>query len=325
MKAFILAGGFATRLWPLTEHRAKPMLLVNGEPILAHILNQIPAETEVFLLTNSRFEPDFKTFLKTQNREVEIFCEDTHCDSEKLGALAAVATAIKHYNIEDNLLVLAGDNLLPELDLNELIPSDNTALLALKNVPDLESAKSFGVVEFADIEESKTGLRAIQTFIEKPEQPKSAAVSTGFMGIGKNLLPVLLEFSEKSPDALGAIITEFLHQNFKVSGLLVEGDWFDVGSYEAYLSAHKSLQSKDLLKGKSVEITHGTFEGKVYLGDGVRIENSVVIDSVIYPGVKLKNCHISQCVIDENCDFSGVDLSRKLVRQKTKVHSEEKI
>ena len=323
MKAFILAGGFATRLWPLTEQRAKPMLLVNGKPILAHILEQIPADVEVFLLTNSRFEPDFKTYLATQNRPVKIFCEDTHCDAEKLGALAAVATAIKQYEIEDDLLVLAGDNLLPALDLSKLKPSSNTVHLALKTVPDLESARSFGVVEFSGDLPEHGAIAPIKSFIEKPDTPKSTAVSTGFMGIGKNLLPTLLEFSETSPDALGAIITEFLTLEFKVYGLLVPGDWFDVGSYEAYLAAHKTLQTEPILKGTAVTVVNGTFEGKVYLGDNTIIENSVLIDTVVYPSVTLKNCHISQCVIDSNCDFEGVDLNRKLIRQGTTVHSEK--
>lgn len=324
MKAFILAGGFATRLWPLTEHRAKPMLLVDGKPILGHILAQIPETVEIFLLTNSRFESDFKTYLKTVNRHVEIFCEDTHCDAEKLGALAAVATAVKHYKIEDDLLVLAGDNLLPKLEVHLLKPQANTAHLALKTVTDFESARSFGVVEFASDYHKNRILNRVSTFVEKPDQPKSTVVSTGFMGIGKNLLPCLLAYAQTSPDALGAIITEFLAQKFEVLGTVVPGEWFDVGSYEAYLSAHMTLQKQALLKGINVHIYNGVFEGKVYLGDGVIIENSVIIDSVIYPNVTLKNCHISQCVIDKNGDYYGVDLSRKLVRQDTKVHSESK-
>ncbi len=319
MKAFILAGGFATRLWPLTEHRAKPMLLVDGKPILGHILDQIPEGVDIYLLTNSRFEPDFKTFLATQTRCVEIFCEDTYCDAEKLGALAAVATAIEYYNINDDLLVLAGDNLLPELDLKLLFPAPDTAHLALKSVPSLEDARSFGVVEFTDTKDLNT-LKMIKSFIEKPEQPTSTAVSTGFMGIAKDLLPVLIAYSKKSPDALGAIITQFLRQNFSVLGSLVKGDWFDVGSYEAYLEAHKTLQKRSLKMDDTAVVKNCTFEGKVYIGAGSVIKNSVLVDAIIYPNTKLEQCHISQCVIDSDCDFKGVDLSRKLVRQGTRVH-----
>ena len=321
MKAFILAGGFATRLWPLTEHRAKPMLLVDGQPILGHILNQIPPEVDIYLLTNSRFEADFRTYLNSEHRKVEIFCEDTHCDADKLGALAAVATAIEHYNIEDDLLVLAGDNLLPDLDLRLLFPAAGSAHLALKTVETLDEARSFGVVEFEDGSSTET-LKPVKSFVEKPETPNSTAVSTGFMGISKDLLPDLIAYSKKSPDALGAIITEFIAHKHPVAGLLVKGNWFDVGSYEAYLDAHKTLQTESVKIHKTALVENCTFEGKVYIGAKAQVKNSVLIDTVIYPRTKLENCHISQCVIDSDSDFKGVDLGRKLVRQGTIVYSE---
>ncbi len=319
MKAFILAGGFATRLWPLTENRAKPMLLVDKEPILFHILEQIPAEVEVYLLTNSQFEPDFKKFLATQNRNVHIFCEDTHCDAEKLGALAAVATAIEHYKIEDDLLLLAGDNLLPSLDMASLCPGKDEARLAVKEVPTLDEARSFGVVEF-ETTPHKT-LNRIKHFVEKPEQPPSTYVSTGFMGIGRELLPTLITFAKESPDALGAIITEILRLNYAVYGRIVEGDWFDVGSYEAYLSAHKTLQQESVYIAPTAQVENCTFEGKVFIGHNAEVKNSVLIDTVVYPETKILNSHISQSVIDSYCVFDGVDLSRKLIRQKTQVQA----
>jgi len=322
MKAFILAGGFATRLWPLTEKRAKPMLMIDGKPILQHILDQIPKEVETYLLTNSQFEASFKDYLAGQDRTIHIFCEDTHCDAEKLGALAAVATAIEHYEIEDDVLVLAGDNLLPALDINHLFPPSNEARLAVQRVPDLESARAFGVVEFKA--ETPERISKVSSFIEKPSQPKSKYVSTGFMGIGAELLSTLRDYSKKSPDALGAVITEFLQQNFSVSGFEVPGDWFDVGSYEAYLAAHKTLQKEPCKIHPSAEVTNCQFKGKVYIAAGAKVKDSVLVDTVIYPQTHLKDCHISQSIVDENCDFNGVDLSRKLVRQGTTINNRSK-
>lgn len=317
MKAFILAGGFATRLWPLTEKRAKPMLMIDGKPILQHILEQIPSSVETYLLTNSHFEASFKAYLKTQNRTVHVFCEDTYCDAEKLGALAAVATAIEHYNIKDNLLVLAGDNLLPQLEIKNLFPPSNEARLAVQRVPDLESARAFGVVEFEKATPQE--MTKVTSFIEKPLHPKSNYVSTGFMGIGADLLPILRAYAEKSPDALGAVITEFLQQKSRVMGFEVKGDWFDVGSYEAYLAAHKTLQKTACKIHPSAEVTNCQFKGKVYIAAGAKVTDSVLIDTVVYPYAQLTDCHISQSVIDENCSFKGVDLSRKLVRQGTTI------
>lgn len=320
MKAFILAGGFATRLWPLTEHRAKPMLLVDGKPILAHILEQIPESIEVFLLTNSRFEKDFQRFLNSTNYKAKIFCEDAYCDTNKLGALAAVSAAVEHFKINDDLLVLAGDNLLPNLKIEDLFPAEDSVCLAIKTVPSLEDARAFGVVEIDS--NLVNGLQKVKTFNEKPEIPVSRYVSTGFMGIGKALLPGLRRFAKKSPDALGAVITDFLARNIEVKASVVEGDWFDVGSYEAYLGAHKALQKRDILLEPGAEMEGCQCQGKVYIGAGARVKNSVLIDAVIYPNTVLEDCHITQSVIDEDCSFRGVDLSRKLIRQGTVLRSE---
>lgn len=315
MKAFILAGGFATRLWPLTEHRAKPMLLVDGRPILAHILEKIPQETETFLLTNSRFAPDFETYLETVSHSVQVFREDAHSDTDKLGALAAVSAAIKHFEINDDLLILAGDNLLPALNFSSLAPEANQARLAVYQLDDRLSARSFGVVELGKKRED--GLYEVAGFEEKPEQPKSSCVSTGFMGIGKQLIPALLDFSTQEPDALGGVIPEFLRKNLDVLAQEVDGDWFDVGSYEAYLAAHKCLQQQDVVLEDGAELHNTQCQGKVYIAAGAKVQDCVLVDAVVYPNTILADCHISQSVIDQDCHLEGVDLSRKLVRQRT--------
>ena len=315
MKVLILAGGFATRLWPLTSTRAKPMLLVGGQPILQHILDQLPPAAEIYLLTNSRFADDFLAHLKTQTRNVEIFCEDAHCDTDKLGALAAVSAAIKHFDINDNVLIVAGDNLLPELHMKRLQPEAGECRLALQTVEDRHTARAFGVVEIPEKSSGETQM--VLSFEEKPEIPKSKCVSTGFMGVGKNLLPALHKFAKHSPDALGAVVTDFLQQKKIVQAFVVEGDWFDVGSYEAYLAAHKALQSQDLLVEDSAELINTKCQGKVYLGAGAKVKDCVLIDTIVYPGTILKNCHISQSVVDQDCHLENVDLSRKLIRERT--------
>ncbi len=330
MRILILAGGFATRLWPLTDRRAKPLLLLDGKTILAHILEKIPKNFEVVLLTNKRFKSDFKEELeKLERTNVEIFCEDAFSDKEKLGALGAVSMAIRHYNIDENVLVVAGDNLLPELKIEQLFCSGNEAITAVRRVKDLYEAKKFGVVETngQEIEnrEQKVGNNCekliVKAFEEKPEHPKSTLVSTGFFGIGKDLLPILHDFSEMNPDNLGGVFAEFLNQEKQVMAVEIAGEWFDVGSFETYLEAHKKLQNQKS-KIKSQKFIKGnTFSGKVFVGEDCELKNCQIRDSIIYPGVKLENCIISQSVIDEGCDFEGLDLNRKLVRRGTTLHS----
>jgi glucose-1-phosphate thymidylyltransferase len=184
MKILILAGGFATRLWPLSEKHAKPLLLLAGKTILAHLLDRIPQGADVALLTNKKFEADFRKELKQLGRDsVEIFCEDAHSDGEKLGALGAISVACRELQVDDDLLVLAGDNLLPELKISDLDCDSDSARIAVRQVTSKEEARKFGVVEM----EGET----VVGFEEKPSQPKSTLVSTGFLALGKNTLPIL--------------------------------------------------------------------------------------------------------------------------------------
>lgn len=311
MKILILAGGFATRLWPLSEKHAKPLLLLAGKTILAHILEKIPKESNIALLTNKKFESAFRLELDLLGRgNVEIFCEDAHSDGEKLGALGAISIACQELKIEEDLLVLAGDNLLPKLQISDLEGSEDSAKIAIRQLETKEEARKFGVVELE-------GDRVIG-FEEKPDSPKSTFVSTGFLFLGKHTLPIVHEYAKKAPDALGGIFPELLRKGISVSAVKVGGEWFDIGSFETYLGAHKSLQLKDVVLGKNVQEKNCTYSGKVFLGDNVCVENCTLHDVIVYPGTVLRDCHITTSVIDQNCELVGLDLSQKLVRNGVK-------
>ncbi len=307
MKILILAGGFATRLWPLSEKHAKPLLLLAGKTILAHLLDRIPVEAEVSLLTNKKFEADFRAELDKLGRDsVEIFCEDAHSDGEKLGALGAISVACRELKIDDDLLVLAGDNLLPELKVSDLDCSSDSARIAVRQVASKDEARQFGVVEL-------DGEKVVG-FEEKPSAPRSTFVSTGFLALGKNTLPILHEYAKKAPDALGGIFPELLRQGVEVTGARVGGEWFDIGSFETYLGAHRALQEKNIVQGENVFEENNVFSGKVFLGDDTEVVDCQLHDVIVYPGAKLRDCIISNSVIDQNCDLEGLDLSQKLVR-----------
>lgn len=316
MKVIVLAGGFATRLWPITESRAKPLLLVDGKSILYHLLTPVLASDsfvpeDVYLCTNQKFLKDFEHEL-TKNgwQDVHVFCEDAYQDGEKLGALGAIAAVIAAHDIEDDLLILAGDNIITDFDPTRMQVSPDSAKLTIRQVADLYAAQKFGVVEVDE------AARVIG-FEEKPDKPKSTLVSAGFLSLGKNLLPILTGFAAKEPDALGGIFPELLAQRKKVEAYETKGDWFDVGSFETYLEAHKTLQAVDHKFATDATSDDNQLAGKTFFGHKTVVENSTVVDSLIYPNCIIKNCQISNCVIDENCHLENLDLSYKVIRQNT--------
>ncbi len=316
MKVLILAGGFATRLWPLTERRAKPLLLLDGKTILAHILDKITPDLEVILLTNQRFKSDFLLELQKLNRKkVEIFLEDAVSDGEKLGALGAISACIDHYDIKEDIIVLAGDNLLPDLNFAHLICRPDNAKIAVRDVGDIHEARKFGVVE---VDASEEAVIRVVGFEEKPQKPKSTLVSTGFMSFGRKTLPLLQSFAKKEPDALGGIFPELLSAGVEVLVAEVLDIWFDIGSFDSYLSAHKEI-NKDSASNIQGRVRNTELIGKVSIGEGALVENSVIVDSIIYPGTVLRDCRISNSIIDEDCHFEGVDLNSKLIRRNTSV------
>ena len=314
MKILILAGGFATRLWPLSEKHAKPLLLLGGKTILEHLLDQLPENSDAILLTNSKFAEDFEETLDRypRNIKVEVFREDAHSEGEKLGALGALAAVVEEYKIDENILILAGDNLLPGLEMKNLFCNENEARIAVREVESVHEAKQFGAIEI-----DKNNKKVIG-FEEKPVEPRSTLVSTGFMSIGKNFLPILVDYAKKAPDALGGIFPELLRLEKDVFAVSAPGEWFDIGSFETYVGAHKALQKESCTQGKNVKfIGENQFSGKVFLGNDVEIENCSLTNTIVYPRTILRDCIISNSVIDEACSLAGLDLNQKIIRSGT--------
>ncbi len=112
MKAVILVAGYATRLYPLTKNKPKALLKVGGKTILQHILEKIQEVdiiNEVFLVSNARFYPHFQEWVA--DRPIKVLDDGTSTNETRLGAIADLQFAIEKEKIDDDIIVLAGDNL----------------------------------------------------------------------------------------------------------------------------------------------------------------------------------------------------------------------
>lgn len=314
MHAFILAGGFATRLWPLTEKRAKPLLPLAGKPLLTHIVEQIPSEIPVTVSTNAAFEVGFKEWKKTINRSnVEVRIEHTRSDDEKLGTLGATAQWIEQDGIDDDILLLTGDNYFG-FNMNTFVDQfSGQALVAAYDIGSLEKATAFGTIIL------EPDGKHINSFEEKPKQPRSPLVSTGCSVLPKSTLGDLRAFAKIKPDNVGGIFEELLRLGKTVECFTFKEPWFDIGSFEAYIEATKELIGVHNQIDASSRMDETVTEGSVVIGPHCHITNSQLHDVVIFGDCRIDDCVLRHCIIDEGCTLKKVDLTGKMLRAGTRL------
>lgn len=247
MKAIILAAGYAVRLQPLTLNTSKSLLDVGGKKIIDRILDKV-AELDglssIYVVSNGKFFDNFNEWLKGSKykRKVEIINDGSTTNDNRLGAIKDMEFAIRTKAIDDDLLVIAGDNLF-DFELGKFMEfarrRPEGVTLALYDVKSLELAKNFGVIRT-----DKDGR--IVEFEEKPQAPKSTLISTGIYYFPKNKLPFIKEYVkiQDKLDAPGYYI-KWLSGKDKVYGVAFLEDWYDIGNIESYKKADMQYTEKE--------------------------------------------------------------------------------
>lgn len=319
MQCFILAGGFATRLWPLTERRAKPLLPLQGKPLLSYTVEAVPEELPITVSTNAAFADDFAKWKKTLSRKnLTVSIEDAGHEDQKLGALGAVAKWIREQSIDEDVLLLAGDN-FAACDLQKFIALfRGNPLLAGHDVGDAESARAFGTVILED--DAASPLQKVLSFEEKPLHPKSTVVSTGWWVLPKESLPVLAEYAALHPDNVGGVFEEFLRKNMTVDCFVFRELWKDIGSFEAYMSLHRDKVGERVIADRSATVSADTvLHGAIDIGPKTTLEKSVLTDCILFGDSQIRDSVLTRCIIDTGCVLEGVDLTDKMLRMGTKI------
>jgi glucose-1-phosphate thymidylyltransferase len=244
MDAIVLAAGFATRLYPLTENLPKPLLNVGGKPLIEHIikkLEEIKSVNKIYIVTNDKFEQHFKKWLGNFDAEkpIEIISDGTKSNEDRLGALGDIHFAINAKNINDELMVVAGDNLF-ELSLGNVanfFRKRKSNVIVFHDVKDFELAKQYGIVEVKD--------NIVVNFEEKPTSPKSTLASTGIYFFTKKTIPLIKKYIAQgsNPDKTGSFI-EWLHKRDIVYAYVTDKKWYDIGSIEQLEKANKYYKQK---------------------------------------------------------------------------------
>lgn len=240
MIVVILAGGYATRLWPVTKDVAKPLLPIGEKRIIDYVmekLSDLRELTEVIVLTNNRFESQFRRWLEQRGyKNTRIVAERTYKEEEKLGSIRAVSELIPKVGGED-LVIIAGDNLFSS-DLKGLVnfyKKKKSPVIALYDVGDLKLAKRYSTVDL-----DRDGK--VVTFQEKPRKPKSSLVGTCIYIFPRRSLDRVHEYLKEGnpPDAFG-YFTQWLRSSEEIYGYVLSGYWFDIGTPDSYAKAKEKI------------------------------------------------------------------------------------
>jgi glucose-1-phosphate thymidylyltransferase len=241
VKALLLAGGYATRLHPLTRDRPKPLLEVAGKPLLSHILERVralPEVSEVVIVGNHKFHAALCDWAVEEGKNggppLRVLDDGSTSDDDKLGANGDVAFALERMDLGDeDLLVVAGDNLLG-FDLRPLHAAflrRRLPQLAVREIPMPE-----GPSPYNEVTPDENGR--VVGFREKPADPQSPWVAIALYFYPPQIVGWLSRYLAEggNPDAPG-YFAAWLVQHTEVYAEPFEGEWYDIGSHEALAEA----------------------------------------------------------------------------------------
>ncbi|MBI4394733.1 MAG: nucleotidyltransferase family protein [Candidatus Omnitrophica bacterium] len=238
MNVIFLCAGYATRLYPLTENRPKPLLQVAGKTLLDHLLEKlepIPSLEKAILVSNGRFYRHFCKWRETVQHKIAITVinDGTEDPAHRLGAIQDLKLALNSECATD-VLVLAGDNLFDA----ELLPFVSFAesksplpVVGVYDVQDKTLAQKYGLIK-------TDSSGKITAFFEKPKNPQTTLASMGIYYFPKETLTYIDRYLEENqnPDAPGYYI-KWLAEETNVFVFPFRGSWFDIGDLNSYQKA----------------------------------------------------------------------------------------
>jgi glucose-1-phosphate thymidylyltransferase len=242
VKAIVLAAGYATRLRPLTDTMAKELLPVGGRPIIDWIIDRIrdvPDVDEIHVVTNSFKAPMFARWERPA--DVTVHDDGTSSNDDRLGAIGDIRFVVQRAGIDDDLLVIAGDNLF-RFSLADYVGwwrgKGVASALAVHDVGTLELARKYGIVELGE------GERVVG-FVEKPEDPPSTLAATASYIYHREHIPLVARYLEEGnqPDQPGRLIA-WLHTREPVYGYVFEEEWLDIGDPAQLLEADNRMRRR---------------------------------------------------------------------------------
>jgi glucose-1-phosphate thymidylyltransferase len=237
MNALILAAGYATRLYPLTLKKAKPLLSVGGKPIIEWLVDSLSTVSNlegIYVVTNDKFATDFENWAAAYKKgspksHINIINDGSHSDDDKLGAIGDINLVLTREDqlLNSGLVIVAGDNLFRD-SLAPFLEAANSsfATVAVHDVGDMNEMKKYGVVTV-----SSEGI--VTHFEEKPEKPQTTLAAMALYYYSREALPLFKTYlaAGNNADQPGRFL-QWLYARKPVKAFQMQGNWLDIGSKE---------------------------------------------------------------------------------------------
>ena len=238
MKCLILAAGYATRLYPLTENFPKPLLNVGGKTILDWLVDDIDAMgavDEYIVISHHKFVGHFEAWARGKSQGVIVVDDGTDSNETRLGAVCDIQFAIDALKLDDDILVIAGDNVL-DFSLTRFIAyaKERGASAIMRYFePEAKKLSRSGVVEIDEYE------RVIR-MEEKPEVPRSSWCCPPFYYYTREDARLIKDgiASCCGTDAPGSFVA-WLAGRSDVYAMEMPGKRYDIGNLESYETVKK--------------------------------------------------------------------------------------
>lgn len=290
MKAVIMAGGFGTRLRPLTSNTPKPMVPMMNRPMMHHIVALLRKHGITDLISSLFYSPDAITSYFGDGSRHGVTMNYVRADSD-YGTAGSVRNATK--GSHERILVISGD-VLTDFDLTAAIRAhEEKSARATIVLTRAQNPLPFGVVITRD--DGK-----ITRFLEKPSWGEvfSDTINTGIYILEPEVLE-MIPYREEY-DFSKDLFPLLLRQDLGLYGHIAEGYWRDIGNLNEYQDAHI-----DALRGAASVQLEGERRGNVYVGEGSTVRwDRVTLSGTVVIG---RNCTIgdgatiSGSVIGDNC------------------------
>ena len=233
MKCLILAAGYATRLYPLTENFPKPLLKVGEKTILDWLVEDIDGAGEIdeyIVISNHKFDGHFEAWAKEHRQRITVVDDGTSTNETRLGAVRDIQFAIDKLGIDDDLLIIAGDNVL-DFSLTQFIAyakEKGTSCTMRYRETDRKRLNKCGVSEIGADER-------LISFEEKPSEPKSDWVTPPFYFYKKADAARIRDAISDGcgVDAPGSLVA-WMCINSVVFSMEMPGKRYDIGNLESY-------------------------------------------------------------------------------------------